>query len=68
MIFDLFDNKKVKFISFHKVNFWAACSQFLLNATVNEHVERYCIIEADFVKRIRDKFYVEDLTNGIIRN
>ena len=39
----------------------------MLNAAVNNHVERYHVIDADFVKRIKDKFYVDDLTTGVIR-
>ena len=40
-----------------------ACSQFLLNITVNKHIQRYRGIHA--VKRIKSKFYACDLKTGI---
>ena len=61
----LFDNEAVKICKygFTSVIFELACSQFLLNITVNKHIQRYCGIDA--VKRIKSKFYAYDLKTGI---
>ena len=50
---------------FTRVVFGATCSQFLLNATVNNHIEKYVNIDPDFVKRVKDKFYVDDSSTGV---
>ena len=39
---------------FTRVIFGATCSQFLLNATVNNHIAKYVNIDPDFVKSVRD--------------
>ena len=48
-----------------RVIFGATCSQFLLNATINNKIEKYVNIDPDFVKRVKDKFYVDDLNTGV---
>ena len=50
---------------FTRVIFGATCSQFLLNATVNDHIQKYVIPDPDFVKKVQDKFYVDDLNTGV---
>ena len=50
---------------FTRVIFGATCSQFLLNATVNSHIEKYVNTDPDFVKKVQGKFYVDDLNTGV---
>ena len=50
---------------FTRVIFGATCSQFLLNATVNNYIEKYVNINPDFVKRIKGKFHVDDFNTGV---
>ena len=50
---------------FTRVIFGATCSQFLLNATVDSHIEKYVNIDPDFVKKVQGKFYVDDLNTGV---
>ena len=64
---NLFDNEEVKIFKYRyaRMIFGATCSQFLLNAIVNKHIERHRGINADFVRRIKSKFYVDNLTTGV---
>ena len=49
---------------FKRVIFGATCSQFLLNGTIHKHAEKYQNIDPDFCKKIKEDFYVDDLTSG----
>ena len=43
----------------------ANCSQFLLNATIENHVSKYAVLDTEFVKKVRQKCYVDDLNTGV---
>ena len=45
--------------------FGGNCSQFLLNATIENHVSKYAVLDTEFVKKVRKIFYVENLDTGI---
>ena len=64
---NLFNDEKVKVCKyrFTRVIFGATCSQYLLNATVNKHLQKYANIGNDFVKKVQGKFYVDDLSTGV---
>ena len=44
--------------------FGVNASPFLLNATIRHHVSKYCELDAEFVRKILDSFYVDDLVSG----
>ena len=50
---------------FTRVIFGATCSQYLSNATVNKHIQKYANIDIDFAKKVPGKFYVDDLSTGV---
>ena len=64
---NLFNDEKVKVCKyrFTRVIFGVTCSQYLLNATVNKHIQKYTNIDNDFVKKVQGKFYVDDLSTGV---
>ena len=64
---NLFNDEKVKVCKyrFMRVIFGATCSQYLLNATVNKHIQKYANIDIDFVKKVQGKFYVDDLLTEV---
>ena len=64
---NLFDDGKVKVCKyrFTRVIFGATCSQYLSNATVNKHIQKYANIDIDFAKKVPGKFYVDDLSTGV---
>ena len=64
---NLFNDEKVKVCKyrFTRVIFGVTCSQYLLNATVNKHIQKYANIDNDFVKKVQGKFYVDDLSTGV---
>ena len=55
--------KKPKFVSIEI--FGLTCSQFLVNATVNNHIQKYIILDPDFVKKVQGTFHVDDLITGV---
>ena len=59
------DNSNIVKYRFTRVIFGATCSQFLLNATVDNHIEKYVSIDPEFVKKVKGKFYVDDLNTGV---
>ena len=65
---NLFNEHQVELCKyrFTRVIFGANCSQFLLNATTENHVSKYAVLDTEFVKKVRKKFYVDDLNNGVI--
>ena len=64
---NLFNEHEVELCKyrFTRVMFGEICSQFLLNATIENHVSKYAVLETEFVKKVRKKFYVDDLNTGI---
>ena len=58
---NLFTNQETQISKyrFTRVIFGATCSQFLSNATVNNHIQKYVILDPDFVKKVQGKFYVD---------
>ena len=50
---------------FTRVTFEANCSQLLLNATIENHVSKYGVLNPDFIKKVRNKFCVGNLNTGV---
>ena len=50
---------------FRRVIFGANCSQFLLNAVVRLHAERYSNVDGAFPRIISKAFYVDDSTTSV---
>ena len=44
--------------------FGVNASPFLLNATIRHHVSKYRELDAEFVRKILESFYVDDLVSG----
>ena len=49
---------------FCRVVFGVNCSPFLLNATLRCHLDSYAHNNPEFVKKLKDSFYVDDLISG----
>ena len=51
---NLFNEHQVELCKyrFTRVIFGANCSQFLLNATIENHVSKYAVLDAEFVKKV----------------
>ena len=64
---NLFNEHQVELCKyrFSRVIFGANCSQFLSNTTIENHVSKYAVLETEFVKKVRKKFYVDDLNTGV---
>ena len=64
---NLFNEHQVELCKyrFTRVIFGANCSQFLLNATIENHVSKYAVLDTEFVKKVGKKFYVDDLNTGV---
>ena len=43
---------------------WVNCSPFLLNATLQYHLDGYGEIDPELVKRMKNSFYVDDLASA----
>lgn len=52
------ENPVIERYRFYRILFGAACSQFLLNATIGKHVSKYEKIDAEFARKLRNHFYV----------
>ena len=50
---------------FRRVLFGAAPSQHLLNSVIRKHLERYEEIYPEFVKKLKNILYVDDLPSGV---
>ena len=37
----------------------------MLNATIENHVSKYAVLDTEFVKKVRKKFYVDDLNTSV---
>ena len=53
------------FQEFIGVLFGGNCSQFLLNATIENHVSKYSVLGPEFAKKVQKIFYVDNLNTGI---
>ena len=64
---NLFNEHQVKLCKyrFTRIIFGANCSQILLNATFENHVSKYAVLDTEFVKKVRKKFYIDDLNTGV---
>ena len=64
---NLFNEHQVELCKYRfiRVIFEANCSQFLLNATIENHVSKYAVLDTEFVKKVGKKFYVDDLNTGV---
>ena len=51
-------------LRFLRVIFGATCSQFLLNSVIRAHINRYIECDPEFVQKMKDALYVDDLTSG----
>ena len=49
---------------FCRVVFGGNCSPFLLNATLQYHLDSYVHEDTEFVRKLKDGFYVDDLVTG----
>ena len=49
---------------FTRVVFGVSPSPFLLNATIQHHLEQYCADQPDIMKKLCKSFYVDDLVTG----
>ena len=57
-------NFEVVVYRFCRVVFGLNASPFLLNATLRHHIEQYSESDPVFVKKMKDRFYVDDLVAG----
>ena len=64
---NLFNEHQVELCKyrFTRVIFGANSSEFLLNATIENHVSKYAVLDTEFVKKVGKKFYVDDLNTGV---
>ena len=64
---NLFNEHQVELCKyrFTRVIFGANSSEFLLNATIENHVSKYAVLDTEFVKKVRKKFYVDDLNTSV---
>ena len=57
-------NSKIIMYRFCRVVFGLNASPFLLNATLRHHISKYNSIDPEFVRKLLDSFYVDDLVTG----
>ena len=55
---------EVRTLRFRRVVFGVASSPFLLNATIQHHIEQYRSMDAEFVDQFLRSIYVDDVTYG----
>ena len=60
----LSDDREVIVYRFCRVVFGLNSSQFLLNATLRHHVSKYDDLDPEFVLKVLESFYVDDLVSG----
>ena len=57
-------NPEVMKYRFCRVIFGATCSQYLLNAVLRNHIKQYEETDSEFVDKMDNALYVDDLTSG----
>ena len=57
-------NPEVVMRLFSRVLFGSTASQFLLNVVVQKHIQTYNEIDPQFVKKVMNEIYVDDLISG----
>ena len=57
---------EVKTLRFRRVVFGVASSPFLLNATIQHHIEQYRSMDAEFVDQFLRSIYVDDVTYALL--
>ena len=64
---NLFNEHQVELCKyqFTRVIFGVNCSQFLLNAVIENHVSKYAFLDTGFVKKVQKKFYVNNLNTSV---
>ena len=55
---------EIEVYQFCRVIFGAGPSPFLLNATLRHHLQKYEEEEPEFVKKVKDSLYIDDLVSG----
>ena len=58
------DNPQVQVYRYNTVVFGVNSSPFLLNAVLRHHVESFKAIDQEFVSKLTESFYVDDLVTG----
>ena len=58
------ENSNVITYRFTRVFFGATCSQFLLGSTLRKIAKNYDESDAEFARKVREHFYVDDLNTG----
>ncbi|XP_028409306.1 uncharacterized protein LOC114531905 [Dendronephthya gigantea] len=58
------DKLEIVVYRFCRVVFGVNASPFLLNATLRHHLTKYNEIDAAFVRKLQESFYVDDLVSG----
>ena len=58
------ENPEITTFQFTRVVFGVSSSPFLLNATINHHLEMYCKTDPAFVDKFLSSIYVDDLVSG----
>ena len=58
------DEPEVVTLKFARVVFGVSCSPFLLNTTIDHRVRQYLEAQADFVEKLMQSMYVDDVVSG----
>ena len=58
------DLPRVRVFRFARIVFGVLSSPFLLNATINYHMDKYRVLDRQFVEKFECSIYVDDLTFG----
>ena len=58
------DEPEIMILRFARVVFGVSCSPFLLNATINHHMETYRDVDPQFVDKFLSSIYVDDVSLG----
>ena len=52
---------------FCRIMFGLTPSQYLLNATIRKHGEKYRKVDPEFARKVKKHFYVDDLNTGFMK-
>ena len=58
------DDREIIVYRFCRVVFGLNSSPFLLNATLRHHISKYNELDPEFVLKVLESFYVDDLVSG----